>query len=156
MRAIDVEDLEAELGDMARQFESASLEEPLRESVLPIIREGFAENFTAAVGSEGGAWPARKPPRYGKDDGHPLLQDTLALFEATQGGAGGVAEVAGRDLSVGVDTGVKQGGIPGAAVHNFGYGPIPQREFLYASDDTLDRASAALAEGAFTVLFASP
>jgi hypothetical protein len=66
-----------------------------------------------------------------------------------------VSDVGPRELATGVNKGVREGGIPGAAVHKFGYPArnIPQREYLYASAATLDDAADALADGALTAIF---
>jgi phage gpG-like protein len=150
MKEVRAEDMPQEMAEMAQRLIGESLEGCLRDEVLPTIREGFRENFARAAGPTGSQWPARKDKK-----GHPLLQETGALLGATQGAAGQVAEVSERFLGVGVDKGVDLGGIPGAAVHNFSYPArnIPQREYLYASEDTLDRATELLADGAYTTIF---
>lgn len=152
MKRVMVEQLRDELRTMADRCENASLRRVLESCVQP-IRDGFASNFAAQEGSDGSPWPPRKPRP--DDDGHPLLIETGALMGGTQGGAGKVERVDDRLLELGVDKGVKQGGLPGAAVHNFGYpaNNIPQREYLYASSSTLDRCQAIIADGAYTVFF---
>jgi len=150
MTAIPIDQLPAAMDALASRLETASLAEAL-ESVVPIIREGFARNFTALAGSEGEGWPARKI----EGDRHPLLVDTGALRGATQGGAGGVKTVGERDLAVGVEPGGGAGGLPFAAIHNFGYpaGNVPQREFIYASEETLDAAVEAFADRVTETIF---
>ena len=167
MRTIAVEDLRTELGRMADRIENAGLADVLRDCAEP-LRRGFGENFEAAEDQGGASWPPRKldplhpgsqergsnplaPPRT-----HPLLRETGALWAAATGhGAGAVERAEDRVLEVGIDKSVQLGGIPGAAVHNFGYAPfqIPAREYLYASDDTLDECQEIVADGAYTVFF---
>lgn len=150
MKQVAVEDIAAEIDQMAARMESESLDGPLN-ALLPILRDGFAGNFQRQEDSRGGGWPDRQD-----NLPHPLLTETGALWGATTGnGAGSVEHVSARELATGVDKGVDAGGIPGAAVHNFGYPPlnIPQREYLYASTDTLDECVESLADGALTVVF---
>jgi hypothetical protein len=153
MKTIRVENLRAELAEMGRRVHGASLVEPLGQCVQP-IRDGFASNFGAAAGSTGAAWPPRKPRPH--DDGHPLLIEKIgALLGATQGGQGGITRVDDRLLALGVDKGVKAGGIPGAGAHNWGYPPnnLPQREFLYASTTVLDACLEIVADGSYSQFF---
>lgn len=150
MREIPIDQLDTELAEMSRRLQAVSLKTAL-ENVAAILGESFQQNFSKKQGSTGSAWPARKDKKT-----HPLLQETGALLGATQtGGPGHVEQIGERDLAIGVNKGVKLGGIPGAAVHNFGYPDrnIPQREFLYASETTLDRAAAVLADGALETIF---
>ena len=149
-KVIELSQLADELDEISRRLESASLESVLRDDVLPVIADGFQNNFAAASGPFS-SWPPRKDSKP-----HPLLNETGALLSATQPGQkGNVTNIGPRDLETGVDKSVRDGGIPGAAVHNFGYPPrnIPQREYLYASSDTLDLACDKLADGAVSVIF---
>lgn len=149
MKNIPMESVGAELKAMLTRLQEQSLQGPLGE-LVPVIQSGFEENFAAAVDSSGSSWPPRKD-----DEPHSLLNETGALLAAvTHGGApGNVTSVGDRELVLGVDKGVEMGGIPGAGVHNFGYGRVPQREFLYASEQTLDRALEVFADGAVKEIF---
>lgn len=134
----------------ADQLESVSLKGPLTQC-LDILGGGFEVNFHRAEDSRGGAWPARKDNKP-----HPLLQETGALLGATQkGGAGNISQVEDRQLATGVDKSVDLGGIPGAAVSNFGYPPrnIPQREYLYATEDVLLQCQDVIANAVLTSCF---
>lgn len=118
------------------------------ESVLPeavescesLVIENIVDNFARESTPEGEAWPQRKDP----GDGHPLLvetntEDSGSLFVAATGqGAGSVRRMEDTTLVVGVDKSIKKGGIPGAAVHQFGYPErnIPQRRFLGIGERT--------------------
>lgn len=147
MIEIPVDRIVDEMRALAGRLQSQSLSGPLT-ACLQIIREGIAGNFSASAGSRGG-WPMRKD-----DKPHPLLQEDGSLLAAATGkGPGAVAEVGDRELAVGVDKSVDVGGIRGAAVHNFGFGPIPQREYLWAPDDTLDRVAEVLADGVLSEIF---
>lgn len=164
MSVIAVEQLASELDRLAASLESAPLEGPLA-AMVPALQEGFLRNFAAQVGSEGCVWPSRRdqwergaagPRSSYTGGGHELLNDTGALLGATQqGGGGNVFIVAARELAMGVDKGVQDGGIPGAAVHNFGYPArnIPQREYLYASEETLDRMAEVFADELLITIF---
>ncbi len=152
MKTIHLEEVNDELREIGRRLLSESFADPLR-GLIPVVRDGFAGNFSRATGQDGTGWPPRKSP----GDGHPLLQETGALFGATQGGLGGVAVVEDRDLAVGVDASVYSGGIRGAKVHNFGFPDrnIPQREFIYASEDVLETIDTRIADAALTILLPS-
>jgi len=117
---------------MAQRLESAPLDDALAQCAEE-LQEGFADNFQRAADSAGGAWPQRKDPT----PTHPLLQLTGALLESTQTDT---PSIAGRMLQVGVDPSSGAGGVPFAAVHQFGSSSrnIAQREFIYATDDVLD------------------
>lgn len=135
---------------MARRLREEPLDETFRAMLSP-LRQGFANNFERRVGSTGMAWPPRKDSL-----DHPLLILSGALLAAVTGtGAGSIEVIEARELRVGVDKSVDIGGIPGAAVHNFGFPDrnIPQREYLYASADTLDQCAAVLVEGAYITVF---
>ncbi len=150
MKTIYADDIAAEMREIARRLTSETLAGPLAE-LVPILRAGFARNFQQQVDSQGGGWPARQD-----NEPHPLLNETGSLLDAAAGdGPGAVDQVEDRALAVGVDKGTDLGGIPGAAVHNFGFPPmhIPQREYLYASEDTLDECCESLADGAYTIVF---
>jgi len=150
-KAVLVENLAAELNEMNQRLATASLEDALR-SCLPVLRAGEADNFSRAIDSDGNAWPPRKEV----GDGHPLLNDTGALLAAATGtGPGAVDHVEPRELAFGVDKGVDLGGLPGAAVHQNGYPPfnIPQREWLYANEETLDKSAEEFADGAVVAVF---
>lgn len=124
------------MAETAGRLADAPLDDAL-ERCVGELQAGFLENFNRAEDSEGGKWPARKDP----GPRHPLLQLTGALLASTQSGfPGNVTTVDGRTLTTGVDKSVRLGGIPGAAVHQFGHPPrnIAKREYLYAAEDVLD------------------
>jgi len=151
VQRIPVEQLTTEMRATIARLEQASLAEPLR-ACLPLLRAGFGQNIKRQQDSMGGAWPDRND-----DKPHPLLRETGALWAAVAGnGPGSSDEVAPRELTIIVDKSIDLGGLPGAAVHNFGYpaGNVPQREYLYASEETLDRCGEALAEGVLAMVFA--
>ncbi len=141
IQAADMPDAMAKLG---RRLADAPLDESLGK-VADRLQEGFADNFQRASDSGGGAWPARKDP----SKTHPLLQLTGALLASTQSGSpGNITTIDGRTLQTGVDKSVDLGGIPGAGVHQFSYPSqnIPQREYLYATDDVLVECANILAD----------
>lgn len=113
--------------------------------VKDIIRQGIMDNFAKEQTADGVAWPPRK--RIG--DGHPLLQDTLALRNAAIGEGPGTVErlVDGCELQLGVEK-IDLGGLPGAAVHQYGYSKknIPQREYLAMSEETIEETMEAAAD----------
>ena len=145
-----LEDLDRDLKKLEQRIESASFAEVLRKDVLPLAIAAVAANFERATSPDGASWPARKVA----GDGHPLLDELGALKAAATGtGPGYVERVTDRELVLGVDKSVDLGGIPGAGVHNFGFRNIPQREFLGAADDHLEKLDQAIADGVEAILF---
>jgi phage gpG-like protein len=111
----------AEMAALADGLESHPLT-PAMEECAGLMKQSVRDNFTGSATPDGDDWPARKDP----GDGHPLLIDSGALLQAAVGGgAGHIEQVGDREVAIGVDGSV----IPYAATHNFGRGPIPQREF---------------------------
>ena len=102
----------------------------------PLVIDGIRDNFAGSHDSQGNAWPLRKDPI----PQHPLLILTGQLQEAATGG--GPAHVDRVEdcntLVIGVDksAGDHSGGIPGAAVHQYGYSPrnIVARPYLGISE----------------------
>lgn len=125
---VHARDMPDAMRSMARELSSASLVQPLgtcREQV----EAGFVENFQNQKGATGSQWPGRKD-----NLPHPLLILSEDLLRSTQEGGGQhIEEVSDRELSVGTS-------VLYAATQNFGDTSrnIPQREFLYASETTLD------------------
>lgn len=151
---IQAADMPAAMVAMARRLAEMPLDDALGECAAK-LQEGFAANFQRAADSGGGAWPARKDPK----PTHPLLQLTGALLASTQSGSpGNITTVDGRTLQTGVDKSVKLGGIPGAAVHQFGYPPrnIAQREYLYATDDVLVACAEVIGDEVVGRVFSQP
>ena len=149
-KRVDAGDMPDEMEAMAKQFAAAVMPETM-DAVGVIVQAGIAGNFAQAVGPDGARWPARVD-----DLPHPDLVDTGPLAAAATGqGAGAIRRVVdGNVVEVGVDKSVDQGGIPGAAVHNFGHPPVPQREWLYATGQVLDESAEAIAEYGAVEIFA--
>lgn len=130
------EDFAAECEKLAASFGQDMT--PVLDAARPIILADVGQSFGSAVGPTGESWPERKDP----SGNWPLLCDTGDLKAAATGrGAGKVDRVVeGNTLELGVDKSVDLGGIPGAAVHNFGYPPrnISQREWAGVQERTVD------------------
>jgi len=145
-------DMPAEMATMAQQFDAMQMPQAM-DGVGLIVQAGIVGNFAEAVGPDGARWPARVD-----NLPHPELVDTTALAMAATGQGPGVIKrvVGGNTIQVGVDKSVDLGGIPGAAVHNFGYPKkgIPQREWLYANATVLDDAAELIARDGVTEIFA--
>jgi|GEM_PF-3595793 len=149
------EDMPDAMARISARFQGGALEESLG-AVGIVIQEGLARNISRQADSLGGQWP----DRVGETDmPHPMLIETGALQGAATGtGPGSIRRVVqGRAVEVGVDKSVKLGGIPGAAVHNFGHDfgafTVPQREWLYATDETIQEAKRVFAKSAKSELF---
>lgn len=145
MSKIDVDKIGQHTKALEDALESGDFREVLGGAVRDRVLQSFRDNFTGSRSASGEVWPPRKI----RGDGHPLLIESGALLQAaTGGGAGHVSEVTPRELSLGVDRDVKQGGIPGAAVHNFGFARfnIPRRAYHEARDDALDEIEETIAD----------
>jgi hypothetical protein len=152
VKTISPENIWAELQGIANRMEEASLEDALENAAM-VFRDGIQDNFVYAQDSMGTGWPPRQPTP--NDDGHPLLidpSDEYDILGALRGSATGEEEIGPRGLAIGID---KDAVHPGAAVHNFGYPEkhIPQREYLYASEETADRMIEEFADAAERRIF---
>lgn len=133
--AIQTEDIAAFMDRLESHFMAARVPQAMQEAVVT-VQESFRKRFDSQSAPDGSAWPARKPPT----GGWPLLNKTGALKDAATGaGAGAIAESGDKFATVGINKSVNQGGIPGAAVHNFGFPErnIPQREFIGVEEPAL-------------------
>jgi len=148
-RLIELDELEQHIEQVRRATHTADFEPVLREKVRPLVLQSIRDRFNSSASADGKSWPVRQ----NAGDGHPLLLDTGALMLAATGQGSGHHTSVDRDsLSVGVDMeGGYQGGIPGAAVHEFGYAKknIPARPYLAADERALELAGEAIAD-AFT------
>ncbi len=147
-KTMDINDLAGDLAMINAALSDGSFQETLKGPVLDEVRAGIRENFASESGPDGESWPARKV----KGDDHALLQDTGALMQAATGGTGNVTNVTARELSTGVDKGGGGGGIPGAGAHQHGYGNIPPRPYLGASEQHLVAAGEAIADRGFELI----
>jgi phage gpG-like protein len=130
MKSESAEEFAKSMEAMPEEIE-ASMPEVLH-GCEPFVAEGIHENFAQAQSPDGIAWPPRKDV----GDGHALLFDTGSLYDAATGGAGNVCRIEGDTLIFGVDKSGGMGGVPGAGVHNYGFGNVPQREFLGMPEST--------------------
>jgi hypothetical protein len=114
-KEVPVEKIGEEMWAIVQRVNTASLEEPLK-AILPILDDGFMNNFARAEGSAGGPWPERKD-----SERHPLLNKSGALLSATQAGQpGNITEIGPRELATGVNKSIDIGGIPGATTYRNG------------------------------------
>ena len=145
MKDIPAEQFSAETAAMAEVLARGSFAAALQEN-NDLVHESVGVNFAAEAAPHAGAWPPRK--KIG--DGHPLLRDTLKLFQSATGGAGSVNEVSDREAATGVD----RDAVPYAAAQNYGYpeNNLPKREFEDVDDATLDRMAARIADRGIELL----
>jgi hypothetical protein len=81
-----------------------------------------------------------------------LLVETGQLKAAATGGPGSVTKASDRQLITGVDKGGGGGGIPGAGVHQYGYGAVPKREFLGPPEDELAKIDELIADAGLELI----
>lgn len=138
------------IAEIIRRVESDPMQDGMQR-MEEVFRAGVADNFQRAMDSEGRPWPDRKE----EGDGHPLLidpSDEYDLYGAATGGS--ITRIENRAFESGVSANADH---PGALIHNFGgdipnaFGlgisvHIPQREYLYASEATLDAMADILAD----------
>jgi len=117
--------------EFAAGFLQDSLAEPISECVR-IVRMGFMENFQLKEGSDGRTWPPHAPSTVRRYGPHPLLilSDAMRSAVAGEGGVGAVFRDSFREFETGTDLIYARTHQEGDASRN-----IPQREFLYASED---------------------
>jgi len=133
---------------------TGSFAAPLREC-RGLVRGSIKGNFDSATAPDGAAWPARKPRP--DDDGHPLLDDTGFLKAAALGlGPGGFDDVGSREMLIGIDTTVDEGGIPAANAHDLGYPEknLPERHFFAATEAALDECGEVIGDAGLEKLLA--
>ena len=144
----------ADARSLARILASGNFAAPLREC-RDVVRGDIKGNFDSASAPDGGAWPPRKPRK--GDDGHPLLDDTGFLKAAALGqGAGGFEDLEARSMSIGIDTSVELGGIPGANAHDHGFPErkLPERHFYAATEAGLDKCGEIIGDAGHEKLLA--
>ena len=144
--SIPVAQLRAELAGAARRLRQHDFSRVLGGPCLDILTGNIRENFANQASPFGQPWPARKV----EGDGHPLLIQSGALFEAAVGEhRGSVTRVSKDTLEHGVDTSVDEGGIAGAGQHQFGGKFIPPRPYLGMSEESQEKcAELVAADGA--------
>lgn len=126
--------------DMEQKARQGLPTKPAFDAVAPVLRQGIDRHFQQRATPGGSSWPQRKDRKP-----HPLLEETGTLRAAstTEGAVGHIERLEGDTLTLGVDKTIDQGGLPGAAVHQYGYPPrnIPQRQYLGFSEETADRSA---------------
>ncbi len=134
MKTQTVVEFKKEVDDISESTFSQAITSGL-EACMSTVLEGIKANFDNSSDPNGSPWVPRKDI----GNGHPLLVDTGQLKSAATGGH--IKEVIGDTLRVGVNKDSGGGGIPGAAVHNYGYPPknIPKRTFLGLKEEFLNR-----------------
>lgn len=133
---------------------SGTLAAPLKRC-KEIVRASIKGNFDSQSAPDGSAWPARKPNPL--DDGHPILDDTGFLKAAALGlGPGGFEDVGRREMEIGIDTTVDQGGIAAANAHDHGFAArgLPERHFFAATEAALEECGEVIGDGMHQLLLA--
>jgi len=133
------------IADMDRKAREGLPTKPAFDAVAPVLRKGIDDHFSARSTPAGNKWPRRKDNKP-----HPLLEETgtLRAAAATENATGHIERVENDTLTLGVDKAIDEGGLPGAAVHQYGYPPgnIPQRQYLGFSEKTTDRSTDVVAD----------
>ena len=101
------------------------------------------ENFALKEGSDGKSWPPHAPLTIKIHGPHPLLilSDTMRSAVAGEAGPGSVFRDEFRSFETGTDLIYARTHQEGDASRN-----IPQREFLYASENVQDECQEELAD----------
>lgn len=144
----DQQQLEAsQMPQLMQEFAAAWLQDPLSEPLsecVRIVRAGFMENFQLKEGSDGRSWPAHAPSTVKRYGPHPLLilSDAMRSAVAGEAGPGSVFRDSFREFETGTD-------LIYSRTHQEGRGNIPQREFLYASENVIDECHEEVADYLF-------
>jgi hypothetical protein len=151
-QTFDSENIAQVFADLKRDIVESDLSEAFRE-VAPIVRTGYGENIDRAADESGSPWPAHSPTTIKMYGPHPLLVLEYHLLTALteQGSNGNITDVQSREMTTGVDGNA----IPYATTHQYGWGHIPKREYLYATNETLETASATFADWSFEIIVGS-
>lgn len=131
---------------------SGDLSEAWKE-VLPIVQSGLYDNFTAAADQDGTPWPPHAPETVRRYGAHPLLVLSGKMIAAVTetGASGNISDIQSRELEVGVS----KSDVIYAGAQNFGYGHIPPRPYMYASEQTTEKAVETFADWAFEIIIGS-
>jgi len=139
-KPIDMAKFGDHLKEVGKAIEGEEMASVMAESYDAIV-QNVRDNFTSSVTPGGDPWPERK--KIG--DGHPLLIESGDLLQASTGGGSGHIKVIEPRA---VEMGVSADSIRHAATHNFGDPSrnIPSREYLGASEDTLEQIGEEIAK----------
>lgn len=132
---IDLDELPGYLNGIVNDLETGRMDRTLNEC-RHFIAAGMSDNFQRAAGATGTPWPAHALSTVAKYGTHPLLiyEGYMQESVTVAGAANNIFEIAGgRELTWGTD-------IVYAATHQYGDPSrgIPQREFVYISDEAAD------------------
>lgn len=145
-------DIESVFAQFKRDIVEGDLSEAFRETA-PIICEGFGSNIDSAREEDGTPWPPHAPATVRIHGPHPLLVLNYHLLSALteESSSGNISETQPRSAEFGVDGDV----IPYATTHQYGWGHIPRREYLYANDEVLENATATFSDWSFEIIVGS-
>lgn len=132
---IEADDMESLCEELATGLDSGSLADPL-QVCAGIQQEGFGRNFANQEAADGTPWPPHKPATVAMYGPHPLL---ILSGEMKRQATTNAPLVADRQAAVVIESDY-------ASRQNFGQGNIPAREFLFASQTTLELCDDALAD----------
>lgn len=123
------------------------------KEVLPIVQSGLYDNFTSAADQDGTPWPPHAPETIRRYGVHPLLVLSGKLISAAteNGASGNISDIQSREMEVGVS----KSDVIYAGAQNFGYKRIPPRPYMYASDQTTEKAVNEFADWAFEIIIGS-
>lgn len=144
-KQFDAEFAEYWLDELAQSMENTSLVESFKE-IVPILHEGFADNFSSTK-SPSGTWPPHSPYTIAKYGPHPLLILSGAMLASVtnSGSDGSIEEVGPREMALGTS-------IFYAGFQQFGTVRIPARRFLWLDSPFMDRLSDTFAASCFTII----
>ena len=145
----DAEEIETVFDTLLDEMYNADLGEAFA-SIMPMINEALALNFSLAVGPDGSPWAPHAPSTVRRYGPHPLLILSGAMLAAVsdQGGSGHIEDILGREAKIGADGGT----IPYLFTHEYGYGDIPARPFFYLVDATVESVEDAFFNSAYEII----
>lgn len=141
MQTVTADNLREELDSMVEHLSRDPFQAPL-EDCAQILRDGFEDNIQRAEDSQGSNWPPHAPATVKQYGPHPLLILSEYMLESlrTDGAPSNITRIDQRELQAGTDAIY-------AATHQYGDDSrnIPQREFVYATEDVLEQCEQAVA-----------
>lgn len=141
-KTLEVDDLDSYFDLLGEQIESAPIDEAFADAEA-VFRGEFKSNYDRG-GSALGAWPPHSPVTVARHGPHPLLILSGAMMQSTivATAPGHVFQIQTRAFGTGVDKSV----IPYAGVQQFGFGRVPPRPYLVASEAAVEEAAEIVGE----------
>lgn len=147
MAVIEADQFAQQIADTSRRFVDAPIDAAMLK-VADELRDGFSKNFDNRVTEDGTRWPPHAPLTVALYGPHPLLILTGHMFASvtTEGAADNITRHSHREVELGTETDY-------AITHQEGTPRVPQREFLFATDEVLDKCGEIIGDAIMAEVF---